>query len=1135
MPTASWQTGQTSAAAGGSGFGTGPYTTTNASYNPTASRRVVVLVGGLTNNAADFTPGATPVTVTVGAGSAITLTQHPGGWITQTGAGWRPFCTAYYFDSTGSPATNVRFVCDATDDVYQWFVQTVEYTGHSTSDFWGRWGSDLGTAGSEDNQSTALDQNTGLAIGTNSHIVKILAADGDAGAIAPGTNYTERYEGPAGSGQTIYHVSDRQTGAASPAVGGAVTPTVASGGWATFAFEVRDAADGAGVSGTLAETLDDTTVAASGNTFRMPVFVADRGSLANVTSQTSTPVDMAAAGSITVGNTLVVRIAGDNSGGSGAAPTVGITETRGNTWTMLGPANVDPGAANAGSTTWIFYARVVNAYTNGDDLTVTWSPTTAAKAIVIEEWANIRVVNPVVVAATTATGTSTFTGTGIARQPTAAFQLFYAALGAEGPNGDSYTEDSDTTDGVWQSLTRLGSTDATATNNQKIAGAAKLVSGTTSQTWNATITSRDWAAVALVFDVARSGWAHNVTAATTVVASGTVGAGGSTGTLAVTLANTTVAASGRSTHVGTVSQTLANTTSAASGTKTHVGTLAATTAATTSAAAGRSTHVGTLAVTLENTTSAAAGRSTHVGTLAQTTANTTLAAAGGPLANTPLVPVSRVVLVPAGFYDQDTIDLTGFTEGNFVVAYLATRSSDERFNTPSGWYLVHSGGAATGTNSPAYRSLITVVPPGGLGSPRFWLNDNQLDEPGQHDGTKVLVVEEYDLDLAAYSSLSDLVVQSVFNGTLPGGTADVTSLTIDISPPGPDRLAWFAGIGVRLDITSPDGPGAGWNEWAQQGPAINMLWGLGGSTTVEDGSAPDPVFTWASANRSRGGAFAIALANLTGTLAVTLDATTSAAAGRVGHVGTLAQTLANTTVSASGHLPQSGMLAATLANTTVAAAGKVGHVGTLAVTTANTTVAASGHLPQSGTLAVTLANTTVAAAGTKTHVGSLARTLDNTTVAASGSTGSAKIGTLAVTLAATTVVSAGKVGHLGALAVTTANTTSAASGFTTRRGTLAVTLADTVVAATGRKTHLGTVAVVLEGVISTAVGTKTHLGALSVTLAPVTLAAAGAVGDQSLTPIIVDATGSWSPITTAAGSYTPTGVLAGSYTSTVEA
>lgn len=241
MPTASWQTGQTSAAAGGSGFGTAAYTTTNASYDPTASRRVVVLVGGLTNNAGSLT-GPT-VVVTVGTGSAITLTQHPSGWITGTGSGWEVFCTAYYFDSTASPATNVRFVCDATDSIYQWFVQTVEYTGHDTTDFWGRWGSDLGTGDTADSQSTALDQNTALPIGANSHIIKITSLDAVAGAIAPGTGYQERYEGPSGAGQTGYHVQDDQTSVASPSDGGAITPAVVS--WGTLAVEVRDTADAA--------------------------------------------------------------------------------------------------------------------------------------------------------------------------------------------------------------------------------------------------------------------------------------------------------------------------------------------------------------------------------------------------------------------------------------------------------------------------------------------------------------------------------------------------------------------------------------------------------------------------------------------------------------------------------------------------------------------------------------------------------------------------------------------------------------------------------------------------------------------------------------------------------------------------
>lgn len=226
--------------------------------------------------------------------------------------------------------------------------------------------------------------------------------------------------------------------------------------------------------------------------------VADVGSGQNLTTSTSTAIDLPSAGSIATGDYLVARVALDNAGTNGAAPSLTVTDPRSNTWTVVGPGNVDPGAANAGSTCYIAYAKVVNAYTNGDDLTFNHSPTTPAKAIVVEEWHGVDSASPVAVASTTATGTSG--APSIARTPLVAGQLFYAALSVEGPTGDTFTQDTDTTDGAWQTLTRLSTTSGTAASNQTINGVAKLVTGATAQTWNPTITSRDWAAVALVFE-----------------------------------------------------------------------------------------------------------------------------------------------------------------------------------------------------------------------------------------------------------------------------------------------------------------------------------------------------------------------------------------------------------------------------------------------------------------------------------------------------------------------------------------------------------------------------------------------------------------------------------------------------------
>lgn len=107
-------------------------------------------------------------------------------------------------------------------------------------------------------------------------------------------------------------------------------------------------------------------------------------------------------------------------------------------------------------------------------------------------------------------------------------------------------------------------------------------------------------------------------------------ASGSTGTVAVTLANTTSNASGTTTVVGSIGVTLGNTTSSASG---EVGgpvsgSLAVTLASTTSSASGTTTVIGSVGYTMLNTTSSISGTTTVLGTLGRTVANTIMAGSG---------------------------------------------------------------------------------------------------------------------------------------------------------------------------------------------------------------------------------------------------------------------------------------------------------------------------------------------------------------------------------------------------------------------------------------------------------------------------------------------------------------------------
>lgn len=233
-----------------------------------------------------------------------------------------------------------------------------------------------------------------------------------------------------------------------------------------------------------------------------PTYVSDRGTAANATAATTTSLTLTSPTSIAVGNYLIARVAVDNSGTNGAAPGCTVTDPRSNTWTVLGPALSDPGAASAGATAYLCYAKVITAYQAADALTFNWGGvSTTAKAIVVEEWSNIHKSAPVAVTAVTANSVTAASTTAVSTgvTPTAPAQLVYTCLATEGIAADTVGADADTTNGTWVTLTTTASANATATNNQRVSGQYKVVSAAGTQSWDVTITSRDWAAIAVVF------------------------------------------------------------------------------------------------------------------------------------------------------------------------------------------------------------------------------------------------------------------------------------------------------------------------------------------------------------------------------------------------------------------------------------------------------------------------------------------------------------------------------------------------------------------------------------------------------------------------------------------------------------
>jgi hypothetical protein len=255
---------------------------------------------------------------------------------------------------------------------------------------------------------------------------------------------------------------------------------------------------GNSISDNAAGAADYLNVDTSDIQFTGPAQIGQRGSASDATSTAVTDVTVDDPTTARVGNYLIARVAMNNSGTSGAACTLTVTDDAGNAWTVLTSANKTSGAPDDGATAAIAYCKMTTAFEVGDQFHFATTPNCTAKAIKVDEWTWIHPTSPIAVAATQATGTS---GTpSVSRTATAVDQLVYCALAWEGDVADGLDIDHDTTNGPWINQTAVqGGASGTATNNITVWGGAKIVTAAGAQSWDPTITSRDWAAVAVVF------------------------------------------------------------------------------------------------------------------------------------------------------------------------------------------------------------------------------------------------------------------------------------------------------------------------------------------------------------------------------------------------------------------------------------------------------------------------------------------------------------------------------------------------------------------------------------------------------------------------------------------------------------
>lgn len=267
------------------------------------------------------------------------------------------------------------------------------------------------------------------------------------------------------------------------------------------------------ISGT-APTLDDfifgdfvppaaPAVLATPITFPVPAVFAPYtefiGEIGGNTSNTSgTTLAITTTRDVEVGDFILIGVAADNSGTSGAARTVTCADNSAqpgtaNSYSSTQINRTAASAANDGSTGTILRSNVTRKVPAGSTITITFSGAVVAKAASAACFRNAFGPN---ISSVTATGATT--STSVAPIPTAAGQLVFCVTAVEGGTADTFTEDADTLNGSWVSLTRRGA--GTTTSGQTVNCAFKIVNASGTQTYNPTLgTARDWAQIGQAF------------------------------------------------------------------------------------------------------------------------------------------------------------------------------------------------------------------------------------------------------------------------------------------------------------------------------------------------------------------------------------------------------------------------------------------------------------------------------------------------------------------------------------------------------------------------------------------------------------------------------------------------------------
>lgn len=213
----------------------------------------------------------------------------------------------------------------------------------------------------------------------------------------------------------------------------------------------------------------------------MALTVSTVGNANSTTSSATLSISLTA--SAAVNDTIIVSISARPAGTSGAISISSVEDSQSNVYSLL-RAIRSQGIGNTGASVAQYFAVVTKAMTTSDTITVNFSPNTPEKAAIVHKV--VAGTNNVLTYVSNSGAGSAGSVTSISQTRTGYLNgdLAIGALAIR--NSGAVTGDSDTTSGSWATiLTEVADTGTSSTSAQ-IAVQTKLVTGTSSQTWNVT-------------------------------------------------------------------------------------------------------------------------------------------------------------------------------------------------------------------------------------------------------------------------------------------------------------------------------------------------------------------------------------------------------------------------------------------------------------------------------------------------------------------------------------------------------------------------------------------------------------------------------------------------------------------------